>query len=80
MEAIIFLNPGSLVRASADPKEIKRKPKVAIIDLNNGVDIELKPLRRAKDGKEVLDRNAIEEEIFREKRLIDFVREVKASD
>ncbi|WP_027339192.1 metallophosphoesterase [Halonatronum saccharophilum] len=75
-----FLNPGALVRSSADIKEVKRKPKVAIINLGEEIEIKLMPLKRAKAGKEVLDREAIEEEKYREKKLIDFVREVKASD
>ncbi|OCL28042.1 metallophosphoesterase [Orenia metallireducens] len=75
-----FLNPGSLVRASADIKEINRTPQVAIIELKDEVNITLRKLKSAPKGKEVLDRRAIEEEKFRERKLAEFIRQIKASD
>ncbi len=75
-----FVNPGSLVRASADIKEIKRRPQVAVIELNDEIKINLRKLKSAKPGKDVLDRSAIEEDKFREKKLAEFLRQIKASD
>jgi len=75
-----FLNPGSLVRASADIKEINRTPQVAIIDLKDEININLRKLKSAQKGKAVLDRTAIEEEKFRDKKLAEFIRQIKASD
>ncbi|WP_018247567.1 metallophosphoesterase [Orenia marismortui] len=75
-----FLNPGSLVRSSADLKEIKRTPQVAIVELKDEVKISLRKLKSAKPGKEILDRSAIEGQKFREKKLSEFIREIKAND
>ncbi len=76
-----FLNPGSLVRLGARMEELKRMPKIAIIELTSEkIKIELKQLASAQKGTEVLDRSEIEADKVREKRLADFLREVKASN
>ncbi|MGM0501485.1 MAG: metallophosphoesterase [Bacillota bacterium] len=74
-----FLNPGALVRVSADLKEIGRMPQVALIDLSTGIDIELIKLKSAQQGAEVLDRSELEKQKFREKRLADFNRQISAA-
>ncbi len=80
-EGQYFLNPGSLVRLGARMEELKRMPKVAIIELTSeDVKIDLKQLASAQKGSKVLDRSEIEADKVREKRLADFLREVKASN
>ena len=80
-EGQYFLNPGSLVRLGARIEELNRMPKVAIIEITpKEVKIELKQLASAEKGNQVLDRSEIEADKVREKRLADFLREVKASN
>ncbi|OLS01778.1 metallophosphoesterase family protein [Tissierella creatinophila] len=67
-----FLNPGSIVRVSNSLREIKRKPKVAIIDLEKDLNISYKYLSTALDGEEVLDRKEIENSIYRRERMYEF--------
>jgi predicted phosphodiesterase len=74
-----FLNPGSLVRVSADLKEIARMPQVALIDLNDELNIDLLELETAQLGSEVLDRSELEKQKFREKRLADFHRQIDSA-
>ena len=74
-----FLNPGSLVRISADLKEISRMPKVALIDLKDEISIELIELDSAQNGDKVLDRSELEKQKFREKRLADFNQQISAA-
>ncbi len=67
-----FVNPGSLVRITNSLSELKRKPKVAIIKLDESIDIELVELRSALNGEDVLDRSEIENHIFKNEILYDF--------
>lgn len=55
-----FVNPGSLVRISSIKTELNRKPKIAIIDLNEGIKIWLRELESAQEGNEVLSREHLE--------------------
>lgn len=71
-----FVNPGSLIRITNSLREIERKPQVAIIDLDEKIDIKLITLKSAKDGKEILDRKEIENNIFKEERLFDFKQSI----
>ncbi|MCK8826535.1 metallophosphoesterase [Natroniella acetigena] len=75
-----FLNPGALVRVSADLKEINRQPQIALVDFKEDVDIQLRELETALKGEEVLDRSEIEDIKFREKKLANFIREVRATE
>ncbi|WP_408955922.1 exonuclease SbcCD subunit D [Natroniella sp. ANB-PHB2] len=75
-----FLNPGALVRVSADLKEINRQPQIALVDFTKEVDIQLRRLETAPKGEEVLDRSEIEDVKFREKKLASFIREVRATE
>lgn len=55
-----FINPGAIFRLSADDDEIKRKPKVLIIDISSeGFSIEEHYLSTAKEGKDVLSKEHI---------------------
>lgn len=71
-----FLNPGSLVRISNSLIEIDRIPKVALIDLNETINIELIELKTAKKGEKVLDRKEIESHIFKSERLFEFKQSI----
>ena len=72
MDGKYFVNPGSLVRITNSLSELKRKPKVAIIKLDESIDIELVELRSALNGEDVLDRSEIENHIFKNEILYDF--------
>lgn len=67
-----FLNPGSIVRVSNSLREIKRKPKIVIIDLEGEIDISYVYLSSAVDGEKVLDRKEIENSIYRRERMYEF--------
>lgn len=67
-----FVNPGSLVRITNSLGEIKRKPQVAIINLDESINIEMIQLKSAKPGEEVLDRTKIENSSFKSDRIIEF--------
>lgn len=60
-----FVNPGALVRISNSLIEIKRRPKVIIIELNNSINIREVYLNSAKPGEEVLDRSEMERHKFK---------------
>ena len=74
-----FVNPGALVRLSADVREISRTPKVAVIDLENGIEIGEIELDSAQPGDKVLDRSELEAAEVKEKRLAEFTQTVKAA-
>lgn len=71
-----FINPGSIVRITNSLREMDRQPQVAIIDLNEEIDIKFRPLLTAKSGEEVLDRAEIEKNIFQRERLFEFKQTV----
>jgi len=73
------LNPGSLVRIGAYASELKRKPQVAIISLEEDIDISLYKLKVAEAGEQVLDRSQIELNEYRQKKLAGFVQEIKSA-
>lgn len=54
-----FVNPGAIARLSSDVKEVKRRPKVLLIDITKEKGITLKNvyLKSAKKGEDVLDRS-----------------------
>lgn len=59
-----FINPGSPVRSKCDIKEMKRRPKVFIVDITreHGLNVKTVYLKSAKKGEDVLDRTIIEKE------------------
>lgn len=64
-----FINPGAMVRLSNSMLEIKRKPKVVIIELTNEIKLKEIYLKSALDGELVLDRSVMEN--FKSKRSRD---------
>lgn len=68
-----FINPGSLVRITNSLSEMKRRPKVVIIEVSKK-EINLKEvyLKTALNGEEVLDREAIEKFVFKSERIYEF--------
>ncbi|GAB6136948.1 metallophosphoesterase family protein [Halanaerobaculum tunisiense] len=74
-----FVNPGALMRISAHKEEINRQPQVAIISLEEEIKVDFRQLTSAQPGTEVLDRTAIEQAAFREKKLADFTQAIKAA-
>lgn len=74
-----FINPGSLIRVTNSLLEIDRMPKMALIELNKTINIELIELKTAKEGKEVLDRQEIENHIFKSERLFEFKQSIDTS-
>ena len=71
-----FVNPGSLIRVTNSLIEIERMPKVALIELEENVSIELIELKTALQGKDVLDRAEIENHIFKSERLFEFKQSI----
>lgn len=71
-----FINPGSLIRVTNSLIEIDRMPKVVLIDLNENINIELIELKTAEEGKYVLDREEIENYIFKSERLFEFKQSI----
>ncbi len=77
VEGKYFVNPGSLVRITNSLAEINRMPKVAIIKLGDSIDIELVELKSALKGEEVLNRQEIENHIFKSEILFDFKQTIE---
>lgn len=67
-----FINPGALVRISNSLIEVKRRPKVIIIDLEDEIKLKEIYLETALDGKLVLDRNEIERHKFKQDKIYEF--------
>lgn len=74
-----FINPGSLVRITNSLKEIERRPKVVIIELNDNINIRNIELKSAKPGEEVLDRKEIEKNQFKSERFIEFQQTIESA-
>lgn len=67
-----FINPGALTRLSATEEEIKRMPKVVLLDCVTGK-FDYITLKTAKTGVDVLDREAITENKAREEAMENFL-------
>lgn len=67
-----FINPGSIVRITNSLREMDRQPQVALINLEDTIEINFLPLVSAKSGEDVLDRGEIEKNIFQRERLFEF--------
>ncbi|MBQ3420939.1 MAG: metallophosphoesterase [Romboutsia sp.] len=63
----IFVNSGSILRLTCSTKEIKRTPKVVLIEIENS-EIKLKEikLKSGKPGEEVLDRTKLDDKKARD--------------
>ncbi|HLR34420.1 MAG TPA: metallophosphoesterase [Tissierellales bacterium] len=79
MENKFFINPGSLVRITNSLKEIERIPKAVLIEIKDGIKIELIPLKVALAGEKVLDRKEIESTIFKNEKLFEFKQSIDAA-
>lgn len=71
-----FINPGSLIRVTNSLSEINRIPQVALIDLDETINIRLMNLQVASRGEDVLDRQEIENHVFKSERLLEFKQSV----
>ena len=74
-----FINPGSMVRITNSLREIERKPKVMIINLKEAVCIESIYLDSAYSGEDVLDRKEIENNLFKNERMLEFKQTINAA-
>lgn len=76
-----FVNPGAIIRQTNSLKELKRSPKVMLIEATteDGLKIDFIPLRTALKGDEVLSREKIEDRQAKEARFHEFEKEVRAS-
>ncbi|HZK33463.1 MAG TPA: metallophosphoesterase [Tissierellaceae bacterium] len=74
-----FINPGSMVRITNSLKEIERKPKVILIHLNDRINIETIYLKSAIPGEDVLDRKEIENNLFKNERMLEFKQTINAA-
>jgi DNA repair exonuclease SbcCD nuclease subunit len=74
-----FINPGSLVRVTNSLREIERTPKVIIIELEEDIKIREIPLQSALPGADVLDRQEIEKNLFKNERMTEFKQTIDAT-
>jgi len=79
IEGKCFVNTGAIPRLSNDLKEMKRKPKVLLIDISKekGMQLEEIYLKTAVSGDMVLNRKKIEEKKNKVARLEDYKKAVK---
>lgn len=78
-EGKFFINPGALVRLSALPQEIKRKPAVLLLDFSTGSSKFKKIfLESALPGEDVLDRAHIEQAEFQKEKLSLLIQGIKS--
>ena len=75
-----FLNPGAMVRISNSMTELKRRPKYVIIDVQKAkATIDVRELKSALPGPEVLDRTEIEMHKFKRQELAEFKESIDRS-
>lgn len=67
-----FINPGSVIRISNSILEIKRRPKILIIELKDKISIKEVYLKSAQPGELVLDRSQIENAKSKRAKAIEF--------
>ena len=73
VEGKVFANPGAVVRISNSMTELKRRPKVLLIDVKkNSATITERYLKSVRPGSEVLDRTEIEMHKFKRRELAEF--------
>lgn len=74
-----IVNPGALARINNHPSEIRRRPQVAIIEVDGDIRVRILALHCAASGESVLDRSYIEKAIFREEKMAGFVQQIRAA-
>ncbi len=74
-----FINPGSLVRITNALSEIKRRPKVIFIKLEDAVEIKEIELESALPGEEVLDRLQLEASQDRNLKMHEFYQAINSA-
>lgn len=74
-----FINPGSVARISNTVSELKRRPEIVIMDIDRELKIEMRELKSPKPGELVLDREKIENAVFKGERLYEFKQTIEAS-
>ena len=67
-----FINPGALVRISNSLEEMKRKPKVIVINLTEKITVKEIYLKTALPGDMVLDRTEMERHKFKRSKIYEF--------
>ena len=73
VEGKVFANPGAIVRISNSMTELKRRPKILLIDVKkNNATITERYLKSVRPGSEVLDRTEIEMHKFKRRELAEF--------
>lgn len=80
IEGKIFANPGATVRISNSLTELKRRPKILLIEVvKNSCTIEEYYLKSAQPGDEVLDRTEIEMHKFKRRELAEFKESIEGA-
>ncbi|MEW5953672.1 MAG: metallophosphoesterase family protein [Bacillota bacterium] len=75
-----FINPGAVVRLTAHPVEMVRKPGVLILNFSASPPGHRHiPLKSALPGEEVLDRAHLEEIVFRKEKLQLLLKDIQSS-
>ena len=74
-----FINPGSIVRIANNLSEIKRRPKVILLEFGENIQVQEIYLKSALPGEEVLDRSEIEQHQFKKAKLYEFQELIDAS-
>lgn len=74
-----FANPGSLVRISNALSEIKRRPKIILIEIQDEIKMKEIELESALPGEDVLDRTQLEYSQERSLKLIQFYQGIESS-
>lgn len=74
-----FINPGAIVRISNSLIELKRRPKVVIIELADSITIKDIYLKSALPGELVLDRSEIERHKFKQDKIFEFKEIIDSS-
>ncbi|TDT61547.1 metallophosphoesterase [Fonticella tunisiensis] len=78
MDGKYFINPGAIARISNTISEVERIPSYLIIELGNEIKLTIKELICARPGDEVLDRDILRREEFRQQTLNRFIQQVNS--
>ncbi|WP_057978125.1 metallophosphoesterase family protein [Caloramator mitchellensis] len=71
-----FINPGAIARVSNSISEIDRMPSYLVIEINDDISIELRQLKCAKKGEEVLDKEKLQEEYKKMNLINEFANQI----